>query len=304
MDGFIVVDKPVGVTSHDVVNAVRRATGIKKAGHTGTLDPFACGVLPVALGEATKAIQFLDEARKVYRAVMRLGETTDTQDCTGTVTGRGDWHSVTAADLARLVQHYTGRISQLPPMYSALKRDGVPLYRIARKGLTVDREPREIEIHSLVIEGIDLPEVALTVSCSRGTYVRTLAHDLGTALGCGAHLVRLQRTLSGPFTLDRAVPLDRLVALAGTGGLADHLVSPYAALAHLPDLQVTEGGAMKVAHGIAPGPDEWAFPPAAPLEPGERLRISRGARLLAVAETVAAGGPQARESLRLARVFN
>src|SRR6185369_4487832 len=214
MDGFIVVDKPAGMTSHDVVNAVRRLTGLKKVGHTGTLDPFATGVLPVALGEGTKAIPFLDETRKEYRAVMKLGEATDTQDCTGTVTGCTDWHAVKPADVERVATGCTGKISQVPPMFSALKRNGVPLYKLARRGAEVEREARKIEIFSLDIENIDLPEVAFTVSCSRGTYVRTLAHDMGAALGCGAHLVRLQRTVSGPFALARAVPLDRLAALA------------------------------------------------------------------------------------------
>ena len=201
MNGFIVVDKPSEMTSHDVVNIIRRLTGQKRAGHTGTLDPFATGVLPLALGEATKVIQFLDEACKEYRAVMKLGETTDTQDCTGNAIDLGDWRNITPDDVTRVVSAFTGRVSQLPPMFSALKHKGVPLYKLARRGDEVIREKRDIEVFSLVIERIELPLVAFTVRCSRGTYVRTLAHDMGGELGCGAHLVSLQRTASGPFHL-------------------------------------------------------------------------------------------------------
>jgi tRNA pseudouridine55 synthase len=300
MDGFIVIDKPAGMTSHDVVSAVRRVLRMKKVGHTGTLDPFATGVLPMALGEATKAIPFLDEGRKEYRAVMRLGEATDTQDCTGTVTERSDWRSVTPALLEEVRCRFMGRISQVPPMFSALKRDGVPLYKLARRGDEVERTAREIEVFSLAIERIELPEVAFTVRCSRGTYVRTLAHDMGRALGCCGHLVTLQRTMSGPFVLARAVSLDRLAELAGAGGVAELVITPYEALAHLRDLPVAEEGEAKVGYGIAPEMDEWA--PA--LVPGERLRISRGKRLLAVAETAGETAPGAGKKIRLVRVFN
>jgi tRNA pseudouridine55 synthase len=304
MDGFIVIDKPAGMTSHDVVNTVRRLLHMKKVGHTGTLDPFATGVLPVALGEATKAIPFLDEGRKEYRAVMRLGETTDTQDCTGTVTGCADWRSVTPALLAEVVRGFLGRIRQVPPMFSALKRDGVPLYKLARRGDEVERAAREIEVFSLALERIELPEVAFTVCCSRGTYVRTLTHDMGRALGCGAHLVQLQRTMSGPFVLDRAVSLAELGEQAKTGAVAALVLSPYEALAHLRDLPVTAEGEAKVGHGIAPEMDEWAFLLADQLGPGEQVRISRGKRLLAVAETAGESTPERGKKLRLVRVFN
>ncbi len=296
----MVVDKPAGITSHDVVNAVRRIAGTKKAGHTGTLDPFATGVLAVALGEGTKAIPFLDESRKEYRAVMRLGESTDTQDLTGTVTAHGDWNRVTADDLERVIAGYRGKISQIPPMFSALKRNGVPLYKLARGGGEIPREAREIEISALDIESLDLPFVTVSVCCSRGTYVRTLAHDIGLALGCGAHLVALQRTRSGPFTLSAALPLDRLREMAAGGDLAQCVTSPHDALGHLPDLQVNDHGRTKVANGIAPGWDDFTFLPALPCREGEKVRISRHDRLLAVAEIVSGS-----EGLtRLLRVFN
>jgi len=299
MNGFIVVDKPTGMTSHDVVNIVRRITCQKRAGHTGTLDPFATGVLPLALGEATKAIQFLDEACKEYRAVMKLGETTDTQDCTGNAVAHGEWRNITPDDLNRVVSAFKGRISQLPPMFSALKHKGVPLYKIARRGDEVIRSPREIEIFSLVIDQIDFPQVAFTVRCSRGTYVRTLAHDIGLELGCGAHLVRLQRTASGQFHLDGAYSLDQLASLARDGGMDAAFVSTYDSLAHLIDLRVIESGREKVAHGIVPQPDEFTTLPEV-LCPGTVVRISYEKRLLAVAEAVKGSN----RFLKLVRVFN
>jgi tRNA pseudouridine55 synthase len=299
MNGFIVVDKPSGMTSHDVVNIVRRITCQKRAGHTGTLDPFATGVLPLALGEATKAIPFLDEACKEYSAVMKLGETTDTQDCTGNAVAHGEWRNITPDDLNRVVSAFKGRISQLPPMFSALKYKGVPLYKLARRGDEVIRNPREIEVFSLVIDRIDFPLVAFTVRCSRGTYVRTLAHDMGGELGCGAHLVRLQRIASGQFHLGGAYSLDRLASLARDGGMDDAVVSAYDSLAHLIDLKVIESGREKVAHGIVPQPDDFATQPEA-LCPGTLVRISFEKRLLAVAEAVQG----ANRFLKLVRVFN
>jgi len=302
MDGFIVVDKPAGMTSHDVVSAVRRIAGQKKVGHTGTLDPFATGVLPVALGEGTKAIPFLDESVKEYRAVMRLGAATDTQDCTGRVIRSGDWQGLTPPDIAAVAREFLGRGSQVPPMYSALKRDGVPLYKLARKGEEVDREPRQIEIYALDIERIEPPMVAFTVRCSRGVYVRTLANDMGDRLDCGAHLVELRRSASGPFTLDQAVSLERLAA-AGKGGLGEHLISCSAALGHLQAVFLTEQGALRVTRGISPEKGDLQGAPEE-LTPGERVRVCRGERLLAVAECGSGGGAGEGNTLRLARVFN
>jgi tRNA pseudouridine55 synthase len=298
-NGFIVLDKPSGMTSHDVVNIVRRITGQKRAGHTGTLDPFATGVLPLALGEATKAIQFLDEGCKEYRAVMKLGETTDTQDCTGNAIGHGEWRDIKSNDLSRVFSLFSGRVSQLPPMFSALKHNGVPLYMLARRGDEVIREKRDIEVFSLVIERIDLPLVAFAVRCSRGTYVRTLAHDMGGELGCGAHLVSLQRTASGPFHLCGALSLERLASLAQVGGMEETVISPYDALSHLPDIKVSDRGREKVAHGIAPQQDDLSLQPEE-ICPGQQVRISYEKRLLAVAEVL----QWTNRSLRLVRVFN
>jgi len=295
LNGFFVIDKQAGVTSHDIVAMVRRAIGQKKVGHTGTLDPFATGVLPVAVGEGTKAIQFLDESEKEYRAVLRLGISTDTQDLTGQVTSERDWSHLCAEDLERLVPQFLGRISQLPPMFSALKRDGVPLYKLARKGIEVERELREVEIHSLSFDWIRLPEACFTVRCSRGTYVRTLAMDIGEALGCGAHLLELRRTRSGLFREADALGIPELSA----SKLQESLLFPLdRALSHLKRLELNEQGGRKVTNGVAPAASDFVASALEELSPGERVRLYLGERFAAVAEWDNVKG------LRLSRVFN
>ncbi len=302
MDGFIVIDKPQGITSHGVVSAVRRAAGQKKVGHTGTLDPFATGVLPVALGEGTKAIPYLDEGRKRYRAVMRLGTATDTQDCMGQAVSHGDWRSVTDGEVKRVAARFCGELLQTPPMFSALKRDGVPLYRLARKGEEVERQARPIEVHELRIDGIALPDVTFTVVCSRGTYVRTLAHDMGEQLGCGAHLVELRRLASGPFSLDSAITLDALREVDGPEALERLLISPLDALGHLRELVLTRSGAERVAQGRDPGSHLENESTYAATSPGALVRLSFAGRLAAVAEVVADDGDSVRH-LRIVRGF-
>lgn len=295
MNGFFVIDKPAGVTSHDIVSKVRRAIGQKKVGHTGTLDPFATGVLPIAVGEGTKAIQFLDESEKEYRAVLKLGVCTDTQDLTGEILSERDWSHLTADELERIVPQFLGRIRQLPPMFSALKRDGVPLYKLARKGIEIERELREVEIHSLSFDWIRLPEACFTVRCSRGTYVRTLALDIGEALGCGAHLIELRRTRSGLFREADAITIEELAAAADQ----EKLLFPLdRALAHLKALPLTGEGGRKVGNGVAPGDSDIVSGTVAGLEQGEQVRLYQGERFAAVAEWDSVKG------LRLSRVFN
>jgi tRNA pseudouridine55 synthase len=294
LSGFFVIDKQPGVSSHDIVSMVRRAIGQKKVGHTGTLDPFATGVLPVAVGEGTKAIQFLDESEKEYRAVLRLGISTDTQDLTGQVTAERDTSMLSAEELERVAAQFMGKISQLPPMFSALKRDGVPLYKLARKGVEVEREPREIEIHSLSFEWIRLPEACFTVRCSRGTYVRTLACDIGEALGCGAHLLELRRTSSGLFREADAVRVDEL---AGAVDVTALLLPPDQALGHLKALALNDSGGRKVGNGVAPGPEEF-LGELPELVPGEQVRLYHDGKFLAVGEW------RTLKKVRLLRVFN
>lgn len=304
MDGFIVIDKPAGLTSHDIVSRVRRILGQKKAGHTGTLDPFATGVLPVALGEGTKAIPFLDEAVKEYRATMLLGAATDTQDCTGTVEKEGDWTRFSSEEVLGIIGSFLGKGTQIPPMYSAVKQGGVPLYRLARKGCEVEREPRDIEIHSITIEHIDLPRIDFTVSCSRGTYVRTLAHDMGERLGCGAHLAALRRMRSGPFGLSSAVTLDELSGLQEKGAAGSICVSPNDVLGHLGQIELTEDEVRKVYCGIPPDVHNRYTDAGTSLGAGVRVRLVRGGKLLAVAEIRSSDSCVGNKNLRLIRVFN
>lgn len=294
LNGFFVIDKPAGVTSHDIVSKVRRAINMKKVGHTGTLDPFATGVLPVAVGEGTKGIQFLDESEKEYRAVLKLGVATDTQDLTGEVVSEREWGHLTAADLEAVVPRFLGKLKQLPPMFSAIKQGGVPLYKLARKGIEVEREAREVEIHSLTFEWIRLPEACFTVRCSRGTYVRTLACDIGEALGCGAHLLELRRTRSGLFREANAITIEELAAAAAQETL---LLPLDQALLHLKAYALTEAGGKKVLNGVAPQAADFIEPPGE-LAQGEQVRLYLGDRFAAVGEFDKLRG------VRLARVFN
>jgi len=302
-DGFLVVDKPAGITSHDVVARVRRTFGMKRVGHTGTLDPFATGVLPVALGAGTKAIPYLDETIKEYQAVMRLGAATDTLDVTGAIVAGGDWSHVTAALIQELFSRFTGSITQIPPMYSAVKQGGVPLYRLARKGETVERQERRVTIHSMVIDRLALPDVAFTVRCSRGTYIRTLADDIGRSLGCGAHLVELRRTASGLFDLSMAIPFAALSADGVATDLERFLIPTPQALGHLKSVHLTAAGCNRTRHGISPSPEDYSPLDPYPL-PGEQLLLLCSDRLAAVAERVPPQDASAAPSIRLLRVFD
>lgn len=249
MHGFLVVDKPAGITSHDVVARVRRLIGNRQVGHTGTLDPFATGVLVVACGAATKAIPYLHEEFKSYHALLILGESTDTQDCTGTVTARRSPSAVDVAEFTRQAAAMVGIAEQVPPMYSAVKQGGVPLYRLARSGQDVERTSRQIVVDALSVERFDLPEVEITVRCSKGTYVRTLAHDLGERLGCGAHLRQLRRLASGTFSLEQSVSLALLQEMAAEK-LAFPWVSINVALSHLPAVTLSQRAADKALQGL------------------------------------------------------
>ncbi len=283
ISGFFVIDKPAGISSHDVVSRVRRILGTRRVGHTGTLDPFATGVLPVAVNDGTKVIPFLDEGVKCYQALLRLGVTTDTLDMTGRVLAEGDWSSVGRDALVELLPRFSGVISQVPPMFSAIKRDGQPLYKLARQGVEVERQPRNVEIFSLELLSFEPPLASLRVTCSRGTYVRSLADDLGAALGCGASLQELRRIASGPFSLSGAVTLEALEEV-WNGGRGEALcLSPLAALSHLPEIPLTDDDLGRVRHGRSPA---WREPlggvPAVGAEPG-LARLSHDGSLVAVA---------------------
>ncbi len=208
--GVFIVDKPTGVTSHDVVDRVRQIVGMRRVGHAGTLDPAASGVLVVAYGQATRFLQFVASDDKAYDATVRLGIRTDTHDLEGRVVARRDASQVSELDVRAALAPLEGTIQQVPPMYSAIKVDGEPLYRRARRGDDVLRAPREITVHELSLLRYAPPDVFLRVVCSKGTYIRSLAESIGEHLGCGAVLSALRRTSSGRFSLDDAAPLDTL----------------------------------------------------------------------------------------------
>lgn len=229
---------------------VKRILGQKKAGHTGTLDPAATGVLLVCLGEATKISRFLLDMDKSYRARVKLGERTDTQDAEGRVIERREVGGITAGDIERTTQQYVGRIPQVPPMYSAVKVNGQALHRLARRGIEIQRQPRMVDIIEILVHAVDLPYFTMDVSCSKGTYIRTLCDDLGTALGTGAHLAALERTRIGTFQLEDSVTLDELQENATPGtGRGFHTIDD--ALAGMPEVAMDEGTAGKARHGVA-----------------------------------------------------
>ena len=209
-DGVLVVDKAPGMTSHDVVAITRRALNTKKAGHCGTLDPLATGLLLVVIGRATKIQDLLMSEEKEYVGTMRLGEITDSQDADGQVTESRPVPELAPDQVEAAFAKFDGDFYQMPPMVSAIKKEGVPLYKLARKGQTVEREPRFVHVFAHEVQAIQPPEIQFRVVCSKGFYVRTYAHDIGEQLGCGAHLKNLRRTRSGRFTLERAVTVEEL----------------------------------------------------------------------------------------------
>ena len=210
MTGIVIVDKPAGWTSQDVTARLRRVFGTRRIGHGGTLDPMATGVLPVFVGRATRGVEFFEHADKTYEAVLRLGTVTDTQDSTGAVLEKRP-AAVTEAEFRDILPKFTGKIAQVPPMYSAIKVDGKKLYELARAGKEVERKPREITIFSLELLEFSGETAKIRVHCSKGTYIRTLCHDIGAALGCGGCMEALRRTAAGEYTLADSVELDTLL---------------------------------------------------------------------------------------------
>ena len=208
--GILNIDKPQGLTSRQVVDRVRKIFGMPKAGHAGTLDPDATGVLLICLGKATKLFEPLQAGEKEYEGTLTLGVTTDTLDASGKIIQTTDVCSVTEEEIIAAFKQFEGEIEQIPPMFSAVKHKGKPLYKLARRGIKVERPPRTVTIHHLEILEIHKPDVTFRVSCSKGTYIRVLASDIGTAIGCGAHLSSLTRTRSGIFTLSDSISLDEI----------------------------------------------------------------------------------------------
>jgi len=249
--GILNIDKPAGATSHDVVARVRRLTPGSRVGHAGTLDPMATGVLVVCIGGATRLIEYVADASKRYRATIRFGVTTATWDAEGEVEERRPTGGLTLEAIEAALSRFVGVIEQVPPMYSALKRDGQPLYRLARRGITVEREPRRVHVYAIEVEGWECPDLVVHVHCSKGTYVRALAHDLGEMLGVGAHLAALTRTAVGAFTLQEAVDLEGLLAERESGGWREHLLDASVAVRGLPRAVLDDEAARRIGHGQA-----------------------------------------------------
>lgn len=285
MNGVLVIDKPSGPTSFDVVRRVRSLLRIPKVGHTGTLDPLATGVLPLCLGDATRIAGYITEGDKAYEAVLKLGVETDTLDSQGAVVSTRPVPELSGAILEAALAPFRGQYEQIPPMYSAVKVGGKRLYELARAGEEVERKARPVTVYELLLRDFSMDAVRLFVRSSKGFFVRTLAQEIGRALGCGAHLTALRRTQSGPFTLSTAVPLekleksiteDRTRALAALSGT---LVSAYDALAELPVVEVSAADAERVRHGV----------PIEVRAEGARLRVVGPDReLLAIAEVTPA----------------
>lgn len=248
MTGIILLDKPNNMTSFSAVNRVRRLLSVKKAGHTGTLDPMATGVLPIALSSCTRFIDFLPVHDKAYVAEARLGVTTDTLDSTGTVLSENEV-SVTQEALEKVIKNYIGTIKQIPPMYSAISKDGKRLYELARQGIEIEREAREINIYSLSLTFFENDRFGISVECSAGTYIRSLIDDIGRDLGCGAVMTALRRTAANGFSIENCVTLEELEKAVSENRQNEYITPVEKCFDIYPDITVTEGQAKRFSNG-------------------------------------------------------
>lgn len=298
--GVLIVHKETGWTSHDVVAKVRALLKESKVGHAGTLDPSATGVLPVLIGRATRIAEYLIDWDKEYRAVLRLGETTDTQDATGQVLLKADPSGVTTEALQETLTRFMGVQRQLPPMYSAVKVGGQPLYKAARAGKTIDRTERAITIHQLEIVAVHGRDVTLDIVCSKGTYVRTLCADIGQALGVGGHLYALERRRVGPLLIEHALTIHQIADHLHANTLASRFMSLDDLLFDLPAVVVNAEQARRVLHGSPISPVEIAQLPLSPYPVSVRLKNEAG-QLLAIGthDAVSLGAIKVRKVLSL-----
>ena len=301
MNGILIVDKPQGMTSHAVVGRVRRLFGLRKVGHAGTLDPLATGVLVVALGQATRILQFLMEENKTYRASLLLGKITDTQDSEGQVIATHETSHLDSDEISAACMSMVGSLDQMPPMYSALKKNGVPLYKLARQGIEIARVARRVKILSLDQLIVQSPYVTFDVSCSKGTYVRTLCHDIGAKLGCGAHLTALRRLQSAPFTESDAFTLEE-IERAAPEDRHRFLLSIGEALREYPSLVVSDEGVKRLSYGIPPTTDMIDGP--IDLSEGVLVLLVSPNGPLAITRFAPSRNQETRGDFELLKVFN
>ncbi|MCD6187288.1 MAG: tRNA pseudouridine(55) synthase TruB, partial [Desulfuromusa sp.] len=297
MHGLLLIDKSAGMTSHDVVRQVRRIYKTRKVGHGGTLDPLATGVLPVAIGDGTKILQFLLAEDKSYRATFKLGITTDTFDSEGQILLERPVPEFTSADLENVCAEFRGQIEQLPPMFSALKKNGVPLYKLARQGKTVERDLRPVLISRLDVVECGPQLVTIEVDCSKGTYIRTLISDIGEQLGCGAHLTALRRLQSGEFSIDECLTLEELQQLENPSSV---LYSLDEALRNYPAVQLDAAAAAALKFGIPPEVEQVVA--MEELISGKLIRLQVENRLAAIARYVPLRTKEKRSDFELIRV--
>jgi tRNA pseudouridine55 synthase len=301
MHGLLLLDKPTGITSFDVIRQVRRHLKTRKVGHAGTLDPLATGVLLVAIGEGTKLLQFLLAEDKSYLATMRLGVTTDTLDSDGQELSRQEVSPCVLDELTGILPRFTGEIEQIPPMFSALKRNGVPLYKLARAGETVERKARRVTIERIRLIDCQLPDIRIEVSCSKGTYIRSLCSDIGTALGCGAHVVALRRLRTGRYPLENCLPLAQLGEIEDIGQ-SPAFLSVEEALFDYPIAELGPPATARLKNGVPPELDDVLNPFTA--APGDLVRLFSAGRLLAISRFAPARKTERRGDFELLRVFN
>jgi tRNA pseudouridine55 synthase len=309
MNGVIVIDKPAGLTSRAVVEEVKRALGIKKAGHTGTLDPLATGVLPVCINEATKLVQFLALDTKDYRATLLLGIRTDTLDTEGRVISREE-PRVTRQQVEEALKRLIGKRDQLPPLYSAVKFRGKPLYEWTRRGIAVEQMPREVEVYGIRVDEVRLPEVTFTVSCSKGTYIRSLCAEAGEALGCGGCMSALRRTRSGCFHEELALATEGTTDEEKRELFMAHLAPMAEVLPGLVDVDVDAPLAGRLRDGYQPDGEALSRYHIPFLAAGDVIKFTLGgkhlvavARMLCASDELASGEGK-KQAVRILRVFN
>lgn len=250
MDGVLSINKPTGVTSYEVVARLKRLTGKRRIGHGGTLDPLACGVLPIFFGKATRVIEYFQNSRKTYKADIELGRTTDTYDAEGEVTSEKDCSYVTRQTLEEALCKFTGNIKQLPPMYSAVKHNGKRLYELAREGKEVTRKQRDAVVYEIKLNEWENPSFSITVECGKGTYIRSLAYDIGESLGCGAYLKALERTKYGSFNVEESSTLEEMEKAALEGTWQKKLKSIDYVLEDMPEIKLGDDDIKKVVNGV------------------------------------------------------